>query len=80
MADDELERLQRECASMVTLLKQLEKEEFELNQQNKILAREAVLCGYQSHLIEPNPPKRRRSTAAKKKTAATPPVATDDPS
>mmetsp|Transcript_25225 Transcript_25225/g.37255 ORF Transcript_25225/g.37255 Transcript_25225/m.37255 type:complete len:80 (-) Transcript_25225:117-356(-) len=78
MADDELERLQRECASMVALLKQLEKEELELNQQNKILAREAVLCGYQSHLIEPTPPKRRR-TASKKKINSIPQVEADDP-
>jgi hypothetical protein len=58
--DDELDRLEQECMAMVSLLKQLEKEELELLQQNKILAREALLCGYQPHLLETPAPKRRR--------------------
>ena len=56
----ELDRLEQECTSMICLLKELEREELELLQQNKILAREALLCGYQPHLLEPPAPKRRR--------------------
>lgn len=75
---DEIERIQRECTSMVSLLKELERKELELVQQTKILAREALLCGYQPHLLEPPAPKRRRSTVAKKpKTAAALPSAAD---
>ena len=58
----ELQRLKRECQSMAALLKQLDREERELILQNKILAREALLCGYQPHLLEPPAPKRRRMT------------------
>jgi hypothetical protein len=58
--DDELERLERECVAMVALIRQLEREELEYLQQAKILAREALLCGYQPHLLETPAPKRRR--------------------
>eukprot|EP00540_Astrosyne_radiata_P016641 CAMPEP_0116853520 /NCGR_PEP_ID=MMETSP0418-20121206/17962_1 /TAXON_ID=1158023 /ORGANISM="Astrosyne radiata, Strain 13vi08-1A" /LENGTH=54 /DNA_ID=CAMNT_0004485939 /DNA_START=22 /DNA_END=186 /DNA_ORIENTATION=- len=51
---------------MAKLLIQLEREELELIQQNKILAREALLCGYQPMLLEPPAPKRRRVTPKKK--------------
>jgi hypothetical protein len=64
--NEELNRLKSECRSMVALLKELERDELELVQQTKILAREALLCGYQPHLLEPPAPKRRRSTVTKK--------------
>jgi hypothetical protein len=57
---DELERLERECLAMVSLIRQLEREELEFLHQAKILAREALLCGYQPHLLETPAPKRRR--------------------
>jgi hypothetical protein len=68
--NEELERLKRECRSMVALLKELERDELELVQQTKILAREALLCGYQPHLLEPPAPKRRRNNVTKKPKAA----------
>ena len=61
--DDEdsiVERLERECMAMILYIRQLEREELELLQQAKILAREALLCGYQPHLLETPAPKRRR--------------------
>lgn len=66
--ESELERLQRECASMATTLKQLEQQELGLQCQNAILAREAMLCGFDPKLVEPPPPKRRRAPAKKKAT------------
>jgi len=58
---------------MVRLLKRLEKEEEELHAQNEILAREAMLCGFDPVRLEPPAPKRRKSSVAKQKstTAAT---------
>lgn len=68
-SENELDRLKRECAQMMTTLKQLEKEELDLQCQNTILAREAMICGFDPKIVEPPPPKRRRP-AAKKKTAS----------
>lgn len=68
---EELSRLQRECKAMVGLLKELEKEEVEITEQNKILAREALVCGYQPHLLEPSTTKRRRVQAKKKTESST---------
>ena len=63
----ELQRIQRECTAMVGLLKNLEKEEHDLHCELKILAREAMLCGFAMDLVEPPRPKRRK---LKKKQAA----------
>eukprot|EP00579_Thalassiosira_antarctica_P026597 CAMPEP_0202014614 /NCGR_PEP_ID=MMETSP0905-20130828/29627_1 /ASSEMBLY_ACC=CAM_ASM_000554 /TAXON_ID=420261 /ORGANISM="Thalassiosira antarctica, Strain CCMP982" /LENGTH=63 /DNA_ID=CAMNT_0048574565 /DNA_START=64 /DNA_END=251 /DNA_ORIENTATION=+ len=41
----ELERIQRECASMVKTLKSLHEEERQLREANHILAQRAVLMG-----------------------------------
>ena len=70
---DELERLKKQCIEMTQTLNALEKEEIMLQTQNEILAREAILAGYQSHVIEPPAPKRRR--AVPKKNAAEPKAA-----
>lgn len=70
-SQQELDRLKTECGSMVSLLKELEEEELDLQRQVKVLARESLLCGYQPHLLEPRQaPKRRRSTMVSKKKAA----------
>jgi hypothetical protein len=58
---NEVERLQKESCAMVRLLKMLEKEENELRIQNEILAREALMNGYDPTILEPAAPKRRRT-------------------
>jgi hypothetical protein len=58
-AESEVERLKRESRAMVRLLKKLEAEEIELTLQNEILAREALLCGFDPGVLEPPAPKRR---------------------
>eukprot|EP01082_Thalassiosira_pseudonana_P002590 g2890.t1 g2890 contig12:1002015-1002278(-) len=48
MADqrlDELQRIQQECAAMVTTLKALHEEEITLRKGNTILAQQAILLG-----------------------------------
>ena len=65
----ELQRIQTECTAMVGLLKNLEKEEHDLHCELKILAREAMLCGFAMDLVEPPRPKRRKLTAKKKQAA-----------
>lgn len=63
-----LDRIKTECSTMVRLLKNLQDEEHNLDCQLKILAREALLCGFTVDLVEPPQPKRRRVTAKKKQT------------
>ncbi len=65
--DGESERLQRECSAMVKLLKNLEKEEHDLQCQLEVLAREAILCGFDPSLVEPALGKRRRTVSTTKK-------------
>ena len=62
---NEVERLQTECSAMVRLLKNLEKEESDLQCELEILAREALLCGFAPKLVEPPAPKRRKTTKKK---------------
>lgn len=64
-----LDRIKTECSAMVRLLKNLQDEEHNLDCQLKILAREALLCGFSVDLVEPPQPKRRRMTGRKKQTA-----------
>jgi hypothetical protein len=45
---------------MIRLLKNLEAQERSLYAQNEILAREALMCGFEPHLLEPPAPKRRK--------------------
>lgn len=58
---DNIQRIQAECSNMMALLKNLQSEERDLNCQLEILAREALLCGFQPELIEPPIPKRRKT-------------------
>eukprot|EP00980_Cylindrotheca_fusiformis_P028667 scaffold22634_cov123-Cylindrotheca_fusiformis.AAC.14 len=69
---DDLERIQTECSAMVQLLKNLADEEQNLDCQLKILAREALMCGFDPAVVEPPQPKRRRTAwnAKKKQPAA----------
>lgn len=62
----ELQRLQRECSAMVKLLKNLEKEEHDLQCQLEVLVREALLCGFDPDVVEPTAAKRRRVTSVTK--------------
>ena len=62
--NDELDQLQKECRAMVTLLKRLRQEEEDLRQKNIMLAREALLCGFQMEGLEAPPPKRRVTKSA----------------
>ena len=61
----ELERLQKESAAMIKLLKVLGEEENELRIQNEILAREALLNGFSPNIIEAPASKRRKSSSKK---------------
>ena len=65
---DEVERLKNECQAMLTLLQRLREEEDDLREKNVMLAREALLCGFQIENLEAPPPKRRMKspTAARK--------------
>jgi hypothetical protein len=56
----DIDRIKTECSAMLRLLKTLEKEEQGISAQNEILAREALLCGFEPHLLEPPAPKRRK--------------------
>ena len=44
---------------MISLLKDLEKEEHDLQCQLEILSKEALLCGFQIDIFEPPIPKKR---------------------
>lgn len=61
--NDELERLKKECNAMVRYIKKLHREEKDLRQRNEMIAREALLCGFQPDALEPQPPKQRRTKA-----------------
>jgi hypothetical protein len=62
---EQVEILKKECSVMMGLLKQSESEEKELYAQNKILAREALLCGFDPAVLEPPAPKRRKPAVKK---------------
>ena len=62
----ELERIQRECASMVQNLKTLHEEERQLREANHILAQRAVLMGCTAGLDGGTRRGARRKAAAKK--------------
>jgi len=61
----ELERIKKECSVMIKLLKKLEKEENDLRRQNEILAREALVNGFELGLLETPAPKRRKTPSKK---------------
>lgn len=57
--DDDIHVIQAECSNMVSLLKRLQKEEEDMQCQLEILAKEALLCGFQIDVVEPPIPKKR---------------------
>ena len=59
--DQDIQAIQAECSSMISLLQQLEQEEHDLQCQVEILAKEALLCGFQNDIIEPPIPKKRKT-------------------
>lgn len=65
-----LDRIKTECSAMVKLLKNLQDEEQNLDCQLKILAREALLCGFDVDVVEPPQPKRRKMAGRKKQMTA----------
>jgi phosphorylcholine metabolism protein LicD len=60
---DELERLKKECNAMMRYIKKLHRQEKDLRQRNEMIAREALLCGFQPDALEPQPPKQRRKAS-----------------
>jgi hypothetical protein len=60
--NDDIQTIQEECSTMISLLRDLEKEEHDLQCQLEILAKEALLCGFQNDVIEPPIPKKRNKT------------------
>ncbi len=67
MGADNIQAIQAECSTMISLLKDLEKEEHDLQCQLEILAKEALLCGFQNDVIEPPIPKKRNKKKDDKK-------------
>ena len=47
-AIDDIHIIQAECSNMISLLKSLQKEEHDIQCQLEILAKEALLCGFQN--------------------------------
>jgi|UPI000581B5CC hypothetical protein len=62
----EMARLKEESNAMMRLLSKLEQERYGLELQNEILAREALMCGFDPEVIEPPMPKRRQKAGEKK--------------
>lgn len=61
---NDIQAIQAECSAMISLLQDLEKEEHDLQCQLEILAKEALLCGFQIDVFEPPIPKKRAKKAA----------------
>jgi len=59
--ESELDRLKRECASMVHVVKSLDDKEKRLKAEVSILAREALMIGFDPSALEAPAPKRRKS-------------------
>jgi len=66
----EAERLKKESLAMIEFLKQQEQEQNELRIQNEILAREALLHGFDPNAVEPPAPKKGRKIGTKVKAEA----------
>lgn len=60
----DIQAIQAECSTMISLLKDLEKEEHDLQCQLDILAKEALLCGFQNDVFEPPIPRKRAKKQA----------------
>ena len=67
-AESDIQAIQAECSTMISLLKDLEKEEHDLQCQLEILGKEALLCGFQNDVIEPPIPKKRNKKNQKDET------------
>jgi hypothetical protein len=69
--DSSLEKsqLKKECTAMIRHLKNLEEEENQLRLQNEILAREALINGFNVGLLEAPAPKRRKQASKKTETS-----------
>jgi regulator of replication initiation timing len=61
----EAEQLKMECSAMLQHLKNLQEEENQLRVQNDILAREALINGFELGLLEAPAPKRRKQAVKK---------------
>ena len=61
---NDIQAIQAECSTMISLLQDLEKEEHDLQCQLEILAKEALLCGFQNDIIEPPIPRKRAKKQA----------------
>jgi len=59
--DSEIHLIQLECSNMISLLKDLQNEENDLQCCLEILAREALLCGFNNDVFEPPIPKKRKT-------------------
>jgi len=71
MENFDAERLKKESLAMIQFLKQQEQEQNELRIQNEILAREALLRGFDPDGLEPPVLKKgRRKTGPKRKAEA----------
>ena len=62
---EEIEKLKKESAAMIRHLKKLEEEELNLRVKNEILAREALVNGFEVGLLEAPAPKRRKQLVRK---------------
>ena len=65
--EEEIQRLRTESVAMIRLLKRLRRQEEDLKIKNTILAREALLCGFNIDLLEAPLTKRRKNNLAAKK-------------
>jgi len=68
---EELQRIQKECASMIETLKELHDEEMQLRASNKFLAHRAAVMGCTGGLDGGTRREARRKAAAKKAVATT---------
>ncbi|KAL7437586.1 hypothetical protein ACHAXH_004624 [Discostella pseudostelligera] len=68
---EELQRIQKECASMIQTLKELHDEEMQLRASNKFLAHRAAVMGCTGGLDGGTRREARRKAAAKKAAATT---------
>ena len=66
----EAERIRKETLSMIQYLKEQEKEQHELQIQNEILAREALMHGFDPDSAEPPIQKKGRKAVPKSKSEA----------
>ncbi|KAL3913845.1 MAG: hypothetical protein SGILL_006331 [Bacillariaceae sp.] len=71
---DSLAQIQSECSEMMSMMKNLENEEHNLDCQLEILAREAMMCGFQPDKVEKVLLRRPPTSKKKKAPSKAPPV------